>query len=85
MIDSKPLEIVITKDKLFRAIQELKEVKKNIPADIDNLILKRHNLMIQKELLDKILMTGGIDFLLEKLEKHQNKLKLVNAVKKQNL
>ena len=60
-------EIMISKDALFKLIQEIKEIRKMIVSFDGNDLLKKHDLLIQGVLLDKILKNGGIDSLLEQV------------------
>ena len=72
--------IQISKDKLYKLIKELKELKLIIPAVSKGDLLKRFKIKVQTALLDRILDEEGIDKLLAETKSNKNSRLLVDAV-----
>lgn len=74
--------ITISEDKLFKTIQELKEIRKMLPKDNYNMALKRHKIKIEYILLENILKDKGIDVYMQKLINSKNATRLNNGIVK---
>lgn len=75
--------IEIPKDNLFKVVKEIRELRKLIKGDSPKEIMYKHDLKIQSQFIDKILMNKGIDFMFNKLSNDKENYKLIEEAKRQ--
>lgn len=64
-------QIHIEKDRLYKLIREMKELRKLIPTTESKYLLKRHRLKIEVSLLERIFDKEGIVPILNSLENNK--------------
>ena len=72
--------IELTKAKLFKLIQEMKEYRKALPKMSTNDMMKRHKTRVEYILLDRILTDEGIDKLISKFKHEKRNLEMVKKI-----
>jgi len=72
--------IEISKDKLFKLIQEMKEYRKISSKETARDMMKRYKLKTEYLLLDKILNDEGIDNLITKTTHQKKNLEMVQEI-----
>jgi hypothetical protein len=72
-------KIILEKDKLFRLIKSINEIRNEIPQTDVNLF-KRHKLKLIKQVLDNILMYDGLDGLSIKVSNLHKKTNLFKSI-----
>jgi len=73
-------DIIIKADKLYKLIQETKELRQSMPKDDKKYLLKRHKLKIEGLLLDKILINKGIDTIVKAVKHETRAMDTVNLI-----
>jgi len=78
-------DIKISKDELFKIVQELKEIRQFMKeANTKSTLIKKHNLKVQYGLLDKILTNDGINFLFDYVKQFKQQKDLIEAIKEED-
>ena len=72
--------IELSKDKLFKLIQEMKEYRKISPKETARDMMKRYKMKTEFLLLDRILNEEGIDSLITKTTHEKKNLEMVKEI-----
>ena len=86
-IAEKPADnvfISISKDKIFKLIKELKEIRATIVEDSKEDTVKRYRLKLQAETMENILKNDGIDAWLNSIKATRQQEKLYSIIAEEN-